>query len=139
MHYLVLIIVLLVTGCATNTGDETKDRRGRVTNAVLENIAKAVGQVALSTLTNAATQQLNGNKVDLAQAASEGLWKNAGTIVDSNSLTNVINAWSGGAIKPVAAVAAQKFEEAKPVTPAEKAAVVNTIAASISKAAEVKP
>lgn len=141
MKSLILVIVAAISliGCATDTGDAAKDRRGRVTNAVLESIASAVGKVAISTLTNAATQQMSGGKVDLASAASQGLWTNATSIVDSNTVAKIVNAWSDDSIKPVAAIAAQKFAEVNPQTPAEKVAVVNAIATGISNATTAAP
>lgn len=132
----IIAITALLSSCATDTGDVTKDRRDRVTNAILSAVGKAVASAAVSTLTNAATQQMNGSKVDLAQAASQGLWTNVGSIANSDSLEKVINAWSGGAIKPIAAVAAQKFNEAHPVTPEDKKQVVATIANAITKATQ---
>lgn len=139
-HCLLLVAGLtlaahLLPSCSTTTGDASKDRAGRVTNAVLETTGAFVGRVALATLTNAAETYANGGKIDMAHAAADGLWTQAPTIVSSADVQKIVNAWSGNQLDTVAAASAAAYRQAAPQTPAERTAVVNTIAGSLSNAA----
>lgn len=132
---IVCLPLALLPSCATDTGNVSKDRAGRVTNAVLESGAQFVGRVALATLQNAAQGAFDGGKVDLAHSAAEGLWAQAPSIVSSADVQRVVNAWSGNQLDTVAAAAAAAYRQANPQTPAERAKVVDALAGSVSQAA----
>lgn len=127
-------------GCATDSGDANKDRAGRVTNAALSIIGKAVADTLVSTITNAATGERDGEKVDLAHSAVQGLYVNLGASLNSNNIAKVINAWSGNELTPVAEVAKDKVAEVEgkvgTLTPSESRSIVGTIASAI--AAKIK-
>lgn len=133
--FLILILLgSLIPGCATDTGNPAKDRRGRVTNAVLADIAKAVGAAAFSELSKGFAD------TDHADSAAAGLWTEglyqAGTsLVNSNTLRDLINAYSGHDLSATAAVAATAFRDAAPFTITDQKAIVATIAQAISTAA----
>lgn len=120
----------LLASCST-TGTGTGST---VTSAVLNEIRRDVTAVALATLRDAATKSMNGEKVDLGQAATAGLYAQGFAILTSDKLERLINAWSGDKIEPVAVIAAQKFDEAAPRTAGERQAVVTAIAEGIATA-----
>lgn len=131
-----LLLPLALLSCATNTGDPSKDARGRATNQALLEAGKVLGRVAVSTLMNAAQQEMSGSgKVDFGSAASQGLWSNAGSIVSSSSVENIVNAYSAGKLPTTAAVASSVFSKSS-VSSRLKAAA---IAAVISTAAGAPP
>lgn len=123
---LALLVVTFFCGCATDTGDPGKDRRGRVTNAVAAEAAK----VAWSFLLNSGESYLRGrNGQDAASAAF-------GAAVQSYDgaagLSSIIRAAAG---PQAARVAEAAYLAADPRTPAEKAAVANTVGAAFQQVA----
>lgn len=126
---LALCIAIGTSGCSSLT------RRGRVTNAVLGNVARFAGKVILASVANAASDRAKGLTLDYAHSASEGLWANAGTIVDSASIDRIVAAWTAGQLGAEGAQLATVFDKARPETPAEKTAVVAAMAKGISDAA----
>ena len=131
-----LFVMLLIPGCATNTGNAKRDRAGRVTNAVLADVGDAVVSYATATLVQMVEQSADGKSIDMASAASQGLYTSAPGINVADDVSRVIDAWSGHTLPGVSAQAAQSFALADPQTPSDKAAIVNTIAASLSQAAK---
>lgn len=125
------IAALLFSSCATNTGNPSKDRAGRVTNAALTIAGKALA----SSLWQSIATGNEGQKLDLAQSASEGLWRAGAEVVTSDNLKTLVNAWSGGKIPAVATTAATQFAKLNPQTTAERIAVVNEFARVISATA----
>lgn len=132
---LLVISALLVSGCATTSGNAAADARGRATNAALGEAARVLGSIAVSTLFNAAKQEASGGKVDFASAASAGLWSNAGTIVSSGAVERIVEAYSGGKLPKTAEIAGDVFVSAS----GSNAAAANAIAAVISSAAGAPP
>lgn len=142
MLQLLIVIALgwLFTGCATDTGDPKKDRAGRVTNVVLTDIAKAVGKAAFAELSAGFGDPAH------ADAAAAGLWTEglhqAGSeLISSNTVRDIINAYSGDGhtsgsdLAATAATAQWAFQAAAPKTLAEQKSVIATIASAISSAA----
>ena len=123
--------VVLLQACATTTGDAAKDARGRATNAALLEAGKVLGRVAVSSLMNVAQQEMSGGRADYGHAVSQGLWANAGTIIDSHAIANVVEAYSGKKLPDTANEAADAFRESL-ASPKEKS---EAIAAVISAAA----
>lgn len=138
---LAVTVALYLGACATDTGNPSKDRAGRVTNAVLTNLAKDVGKLAVGALASAVTTAASGdtNARDLEHSAATGVWKNVGTVDVASDVSNIVSAWNGGTAPAVATAAAQVFTAADPQTPAQKAAVMNVIAGTISGAAIAAP
>ncbi len=134
--HLVLVAFLFI-GCATDTGNVSTDRRGRVTNAILKELGNAVGSVLESSLKNVATDAISGQKVDMAQALTQGLYANMGTIISAEGIGNIMNAWSGNELKPVAAIAVDKVndlvKQTGPLTPVESRVIMSTIASAVAE------
>jgi len=121
--------------CSTvPTGNENIDRRNRVANALLASAEKAIGSIAANTLKTIVSEQMNGQKIDLASAAAQGAWTAAGSIVSSDDIKNVIDAWTGNKLPVVASAAANAFAAAADAGATPQAAT-NAIAATISSAA----
>lgn len=125
-----LLCGLFVAGCATDTGDPAKDRRGRVTNAVATEAAK----VAWSFLLTSGENYLAGrNGQDAAKAAF-------GAAIQSYDgaagLSNIIRAAAG---PQAAQVAHAAYVAADPQTPAQKIAVANSIGAAFQQVANANP
>jgi hypothetical protein len=131
------LVLFGLPGCATNTGNPSKDRAGRVTNATLSALGDAVAGFAGNTLVAMASQELSSGGIDMASAASAGLYASAPSVVNSKDIENIINAWSGNTLPTIATKAAQKFAVARPITPADKIAVTNAIAAALTTGAQV--
>lgn len=130
-----LLATLLFPACSTSTGNAKKDRASRVTNAVLESAAGLAERVAVDTLVNSAGAALNGDKIDLAHAAAQGLWQEAPSVVNAADVQKIVNAWTGDDMKVVAAATAAAYRQADPQTPADKTIVVNRLAQALSDAA----
>lgn len=117
---------LFFAGCSTNTGDATADRRGRVTNAVLEETFNSVLAFGLN---QGASLIAGQNGQDAAHAiftaANQG-------VLSSGGINHIVSAWAG---PEVGSVVAAKMQEANPQTPADKVLVANTIGAAIQIAA----
>lgn len=132
-------VLLLLQGCATTTGDATKDARARATNAALLEAGKVLGRVAVSSLMNVAQQEMRGGQADYGHAVSHGIWSNAGTIIDSHAIANVVEAYSGRKLSNTANEAADVFR-ASLAPPAAKAdAIAAVISAAASKPANILP
>lgn len=121
--------VFAALGCAGT------DRRGRVTNAVLGEVARFAGRVALASFTDAAAARGRGESIDLAHSAAAGLWTQAPTIIDAASLSRITDAWSGGALAGAGEQLGAEFTKIAPATFAERMAVVGAMAQGISSAA----
>lgn len=124
---LVLSAALLFSpSCATDTGNPSKDRAGRVTNAVLKNVFIAALNFGMSEGQSYIEGQ-NGQDAAHAAflAADRGL-------ISSTTLNDIVTAYAG---PQVGAVAAQQFAAANPKTPADAKAVANTIGAAFQQAA----
>ena len=129
---LVVILALLLASCATDTLDLAANRRGRITNAVLGEVASVVAKAAWQTLANMA---LSGGDTDFAHSAAAGLWSASTSVDGSAMIRRVINVASDDQLKPIATAASAAFTKANPTTPAEAAVVTNTIAKAISDTA----
>lgn len=121
------VSALFLSACATNTGDDDRDARGRAANQVMIEAGKVLGKVAASTLMNAAQQEMTGGKVDFGSAASQGLWSNAGSIVDSNAIANVVSAYSAGKLPATASAAAAAFKASKALPNAKAKAIASVV------------
>ena len=130
---LLIVSSFFLCSCATNTGDPTKDARGRATNQALVEAAKVLGNVAVSSLFNAAQQEMGSGKVDWGNAATQGLYTNSTSIFNSDQITNVMNAYAGNQLPSTAQAAASAFDasNASPITKSQAiAAVISTAAGS---------
>lgn len=126
IFFAILTLVCLIFGCATDSGDAAKDRRGRVTNAVLKTIFVA----ALNFGVSEGQSYLEGqNGQDAAHAAFLAADKG---LISSSTINDLVTAYAG---PQVGQVAAQQFTAANPQTPAESKAVANTIGAAFQEAA----
>ena len=121
--------VLWLTACASDT------RSGRVTNAVALTAAKFAGRVLITSVSQLASDHARGLELDYAHAASAGLWTNAESIITSDDLTRIVNAWAGPAPAPLAAPLAAQWDALQPRTPGDRTALVASMAAGISDAA----
>ena len=109
----VLLPMLFLAGCDTlPTGNPTKDRRNRVANALLQIGAKSLGTFAVNTLQAVVSEQMTGAKIDFADAAAQGAWASATTVMTSADVERVINAWSGDKLPEVATAAASQYRHA---------------------------
>lgn len=121
--------LFLLGGCATDTGDARRNQRGRITNAVLEEAFNAALKVGLS----AGEGAVNGWAI---QNGASAIFDNPQVSIDGGAaLEHIILAAAGPEAKPLAKAAAVQFDKANPKTPAEKAAVANTIGAGLQHAA----
>ena len=108
-----LIPVLLLAGCDTlPTGNASRDRRNRVANALLQIGVKSLGNFAVNTLKTVVSEQAHGEKIDFADAAAQGAWASAASVLNSADVERVINAWSGQQLPEVAAAAATQYQHA---------------------------
>ena len=108
-----LLPVLFFAGCDTlPTGNPSKDRRNRVANALLQIGAKSLGTFAVHTLQAVVSEQRTGAKIDFADAAAQGAWASARTVLTSADVERVINAWSGDKLLEVATAAASQYRHA---------------------------
>lgn len=116
--------------CSTDTGDAQKDKKARITNAVLEEVFNAVVKVGVSAGASALSGQ-NGQDVSAA------VFQSASTINFGAAIAHVMHEASDPNVNvaPVAKVAAEQFLAANPQTPAEKALVANTIGAALQHVA----
>lgn len=119
-----MICILLLPGCATDTGNPKTDQRGRVVNAVATEAAK----VAWSFLLTSGENYLAGqNGQDAAKsafgAAIQGYDGAAG-------LANIVKAAAG---PQAAQVASAAYIAANPQTPAQKVAVANSVGAAFQQ------
>lgn len=131
----VLLCCLLLTSCATDTLDIKANRRGRITNAVLQELGRVMASVAWNTFQNVATAKMTGEKVDMGHAAAANLWAASTTIDGAAALQHIINAASDHQLQPIANKAAEVYAAAAPKTPAESARVINAIAKAVSDTA----
>jgi hypothetical protein len=126
-----LLPALFFNGCATNTGDPAKDARGRAVNQALVEAGQVLGSVAVSTLMNAAQQEMTSSSVDWGHAATQGVFANSTSIFNSGQVDRVVMAFSGSNLPQTAQAASAAF--ASSAAPAQDKA--NAIAAVISTAA----
>lgn len=121
----ILLLAVALAGCATDTGNEANDRRGRVTNAVLEETFMSVLNFGLA---EGASYVSGRNGQDAAQAAFAAAQSG---ILSSGGIQHIVSAAAG---PKVATVAAQSFAQANPQTPADAAKVADTIGAALQQA-----
>jgi len=130
---LAFFIPAFFLGCATNTGNDTKDRNGRVTNTILQIAGRDAVNIALTALANEAETGFSG---DWASSAEKGLWSNMGNIINSSDCKKVLDAWS-----PHTPVTNQQLagviDSAAPTTVAQIQTTVATIATSIEAARNI--
>lgn len=127
-HHLIpaaLASLLLLCSCATDTGDASVDRRGRVTNAIGKELFNVVLNFGLTQGRDLLTGQ-NG------QDAAAGAFEAAKGLVTSDSISRVMTAYAG---PQIAAVAQAQFDKAAPVTPKERSFTANVIGAALQLAA----
>jgi hypothetical protein len=130
---LALFIPAYFLGCATNTGDATKDRNGRVTNAILQVAGRDAVNIALTAIANQAATGFTG---DWASSAEQGLWSNMGNIVNSSDCKKVLDAWSPNT--PVTNIQlAGVIDSTAPTTIGQIQTTVATIATSIEAARNI--
>lgn len=125
MKTLILTLIFIVTftaGCATDTGDPVKDRRGRVVNE----LGKQVFNAVLSWGTTQGVDALTGRN---GQDAAAGAFEAARSSFD---IGRIVDAYAG---PQVAAVVAQQMAVANPQTPKEKTFFANVIGAALQLAA----
>lgn len=121
-----LVLAGLLSGCATDSGNVSADRRGRITNAVLEETFNSVLSFGL----NRGAVYISGqNGQDAAQAAFQAA--QAG-ILSSGGIQHIVAAAAGPV---VAQKAAASFAIANPQTPVDAVLVSNTIGAALQQAA----
>ena len=73
--------------------------------------------------------------LDLAHAAAEGLWESASTVATAGDVQKIVESWSGGALKSVAADLARQYAAAAPRTAADRSALAQALATGLSAAA----
>ena len=127
-------LLAVLPGCSTDTGDPRKDRIGRVTNALLADVAKSVGKAAFDELTSL------GDNPNPGHSAAQGLWtdglaKASVSLINSNTLSDLVTAWSGHEMPATADAVSAAFSAAAPATLADQKTLISTIAGAISKAA----
>lgn len=132
----VTLATVILTACATTTGDAGKDARGRATNAALSEAGKVLGKIAVASLYNVAQQHITGQNVDFTQAATAGLWSQSTNILSGTAVANVINAYSGNQV-PDAVV--NEAVDAFRTSAASPEARVAAIASVISTATGAPP
>jgi hypothetical protein len=120
---------LYLSACATTT------RSGRVTNAVLLTAGKFAGKVLIASVANAASDRAKGLQLDYAASASAGLWANMNNVVTSADIERVIAAYAGPVAPAMSAPLAAQFDAVQPRTPADRSALVDSMARGISDAA----
>lgn len=122
------LFLFAATGCETMSGNATKDRRGRITNAVASEAFSAVLKIGLGVGLNA----LEGRN---GQDAAGAVFASATQIDGGAALARVLKAAAGPEIAPIANVAARQFDAAKPQTAAERKFLADTIGAAIQASA----
>lgn len=137
MKYLALLLALVFTGCATNSGDAKKDARGRATNQALTEAGNVLGKMAVQALFSVAQQEAGGKGVDFQQAAASGLWMNVDAAQTGASIARIVDAYSGGKMTQTAVAAKQAFQGVQ--GDESNAAAISEIASVISTAAGAPP
>lgn len=136
---LLLLPAFLLTAClSTDTGNLTHDRRNAVANVLLQKAARVLGQVAVSTLTAAASQEMSGGKVDWQHDAAQAAWTQAPSIVTSDDLERILAAATLNHTPLTVAAAGQQLQAAQAAGIATKNAV-DAIASTISGTALIAP
>ncbi len=145
-----LLTISVIAACSTNRPIDTSDpatnqknaaanARGAAVNQALEEAGKVLGSVAVNSLFAVAQQEISGGKVDLGQAAAVGLWNSTNTILSSNAVGNVIQAYSAASLPKTAAAASNAFAAATSSSATTPPVVTNAIASVISTAAGAPP
>jgi hypothetical protein len=123
---------ITLSGClSTDTGNLSRDRRNAVANVLLTKAAKVLGQVAVTTLANAAAQEMGGTKANWQHAASQAAWQQAPNIVTSQDLAEVLAAATLNHTPNTIAAAAAQLQAAQSAGVPTSLAV-NAIASTIS-------
>lgn len=130
-----IVGIMHLSACATDTGDPVKDARGRATNQALVEATKVLGRMAASAIFTTARNELQGGNADMGDSAAAGLWANVNSADTGAAVARVMRAYSGGTVPKTAATASaaatQAIGEGKPAPE-----VVNAIATVVSVAAE---
>jgi hypothetical protein len=123
---LIGLALAVLPGCATDTGNASKDRAGRVTNAIGEELFNSILAFGLGEGRAYLTGQ-NGQDAAAAafQAASSG-------ILSTGGIQRIVSAYAG---PEVANVVAEKFAAVAPATPAQAAITSNIIGSALQTAA----
>lgn len=125
---LLLAVALLLSACATNTGNVSADTRGRVTNAVLKDVFNTVVSAGIQYGVSSLTGQ-NG------QDAAEAAFLSAGQANGVSAFRDIEAAYAGPQIKPVVDVALDAIAKANPQSAADRVLVLNTVGAAIQSVA----
>lgn len=124
--------LFLLMGCATDTGNEKTDKRGRITNAVLEELFSAATKIAISSAASA----VDGYALQHGATALFTQAEAPASIDGGAAIAHVIAAAAGPAARtPVANPLGTLYAKASPQTPADKKLVINTIAAGLQQGA----
>lgn len=117
-----LILAALLTGClSTNTGNPSTDKIHATENAVGKVAAQVVWNFALSSAENFVAQKIGAD-------TAHSLFQAVGQIRSASDLAAAVTD------PKLADIAVRAFTAANPQTPAQKAAVVNSIAAALQTA-----
>lgn len=81
-------------GCATDTGNPTRDRFGRVANATVEEVGTAALKIASSALLK---QAQTGFSSDWGWSLQQGLFENLPSIVSAETFAKIAKAWNPAA------------------------------------------
>ena len=131
MKTILLISLAALAGClSTDTGNLARDRRNAVANVLLTKAAKVLGQVAVTTLANAASQEMGGAQANWQHAASQAAWQQAANIVTSQDLADVLAAATLNHTPNTIAAAAAQLQAGQSAgipTPLAVNAIANTL------------
>ncbi len=126
-------IMIFSTGCELT---EVQKSKWSATGSVLK---RQVTNIAINTVLNAATSQLDREKKEnFLHSAATGLRTEMLTVVNSNDIAEVIKIWTPepNHWKTLAAQVATVYEQADPKTDAERTRVIEAIARGLQDAAK---
>jgi hypothetical protein len=126
-----LLVGLLLTGCATDTGDPAKDRRGRITNAV----ATEAATVAWDFILISGENFLKGKGGPDAASAAFAAAKDTVVMYDAGAGIRRIREAAG---PKVATAAAAALKTANPQNPAQVQAAFNSVGAAFQASANAR-
>lgn len=133
-HNLTLLSAVCLVGCSSlSTADLTKDERKahteRVKDVLLSEAKQTLGAFAVQTLSNIASREFRGEKIDFARSATDALQSSTDELFSASKVQRILDAWRLPATATAAAKQVRRAEDQGIPAADTKAALVKTITA----------
>jgi hypothetical protein len=97
-YLLTLMSAVCFAGCSIQstaglTKDERKARTERVKDVLLSEAKQTLGAFAVQTLSNIASQEFRGEKIDFARSATDALQSSTDGLFTASKVQRVLEAW----------------------------------------------